>query len=155
VASSPGHNCSSSHHGRSSGFVNRAQRGTDGVQRDPGRLQGCICTYTSDLQDGTEAEYVDSDAHADLRTLRIQSVCSMWSRDDSNARCSWSHRRDKSAYPYFVLGNRFPSTNEVIMSCDLRPVVEVESCPTSIMDSGTVQYRFNGNGQTAYFYAML
>lgn len=155
MASSSGHNYSSSHHGRSSGFVNRAQRGTDGVQRDPGRLQGCICTHTSDLKDGMEADHLDSNARANLRTLRIQSVCSMWSKDDSNARCSWSHRRDKSAYPCFLLGSRCPSTNEIIMSCDLRPVVEAENCPTSIMDSGTVQYRLNGNGQTAYLYAML
>lgn len=72
------------------------------MQQDPGRcLQGCIWTYTSDLRDGTEAEHLDfqADARTDLRTLLIQSYCSMWSRDIPTARCSWIQRWDESVYP--------------------------------------------------------
>jgi hypothetical protein len=49
-----------------------AQRGTGGVQQDPGRsLQGCTWTYLNDLGDGTAAELLDFrvDARAYLCTL--------------------------------------------------------------------------------------
>lgn len=48
---------------------------------------GLTSRYTSDLKDGTETEDLDfpADARTDLRTLLVESYCSMWSRDIPNA----------------------------------------------------------------------
>lgn len=62
--------------------------------------RGAYRTSTSDLRDGTEAEHLDfqADARTDLRTLLIESYCSMGSRDIPNVRRSWVQRWDESAY---------------------------------------------------------